>query len=220
MVPGRVAPRPSPRINHDYVHADLDAIVWPRAQQGELSQGRECRRDPAARRCHHAARARAGAFARARSRSAPISRRRRASRPPTTSRRRARGSEEFGGGTGYDMSRDLGVERVARLRAIHLWQGELELAARALGSARWGRPSWPTRRAASATRTAPSVKRRPPAGADFALGGGLNPARGGGAEPGLHADRGRGARTPGGFSNGIGSWREPARMWIATSTAG
>ena len=120
------------RINHDYVQADLEAIVWPglkRVNYPKAETADEIRKlDTIITRLE----------------------RERGIRPGTvqiganieTATGVANGYEivsasprivDFGGGTGYDMSRDLGVEMFVGFDQFVYGRGELELAARVLG---------------------------------------------------------------------------------------
>jgi citrate lyase subunit beta/citryl-CoA lyase len=122
------------RINHDYVEADLEAVIWPglaRVNYPKAETAEEIRKlDRIITRLE----------------------RERGIRPGTieiganieTARGVANGYEiasasprikDFGGGTGYDMSRDLGVEMFVGFDQFVYGKGELELAARALGLA-------------------------------------------------------------------------------------
>ncbi len=120
------------RINHGYVQADLEGIVWPglkRVNYPKTESAEEMRKlDTIITRLE----------------------RERGIRPNTieiganieTSRGVAHAYEiasasprikDFGGGTGYDMSRDLGVEMFVGFDQFVYNKGELELVARALG---------------------------------------------------------------------------------------
>jgi citrate lyase subunit beta/citryl-CoA lyase len=120
------------RINHDYIQADLEAIVWPglkRVNYPKAETAEEIRKlDTIITRLE-------------RERGIP---------PGTveiganieTATGVANGHEiasasprivDFGGGTGYDMSRDLGVEMFVGFDQFVYSKGELELAARVLG---------------------------------------------------------------------------------------
>ena len=83
---------------------------------------------------------------------------------------------EFGGGTGYDMSRDLGVEMFVGFEQFAYGKGELELAARALGLQVRAAPfvantTGSVSDADRAFREAQAARK-----CGFRLGGGLNPA--------------------------------------------
>jgi citrate lyase subunit beta/citryl-CoA lyase len=120
------------RINHDYVEADLEAVIWPglaRVNYPKAETAEEIRKlDVIITRLE----------------------RERGIRPGTveiganieTARGVANGYEiasasprvkDFGGGTGYDMSRDLGVEMFVNFDQFIYGKGELELQTRALG---------------------------------------------------------------------------------------
>ena len=120
------------RINHDYVTADLEAVVWPglkRVNYPKAGSAEEIRRlDEVISRLE----------------------RERGIRPGTveigaaieTARGVANACEiasasprvvDFGGGAGYDMSRDLGVEMFVGFDQFGYGKGELELVARSLG---------------------------------------------------------------------------------------
>jgi citrate lyase subunit beta / citryl-CoA lyase len=120
------------RINHDYVRADLEAVVWPglaRVNYPKAETAEEIRKlDTIITELE----------------------RERGIRPGTieiganieTARGVANGFEiasasprvrDFGGGTGYDMSRDLGVEMFVGFDQFVYGKGELELVTRALG---------------------------------------------------------------------------------------
>ena len=120
------------RINHDYVEADLEAVIWPglaRVNYPKAETAEEIRKlDVIITRLE----------------------RERGMRPGTveiganieTARGVANGYEiasasprvkDFGGGTGYDMSRDLGVEMFVNFDQFVYGKGELELQTRALG---------------------------------------------------------------------------------------
>jgi len=120
------------RINHDYVRADLEAVVWPglaRVNYPKAETAEEIRKLDAI---------------------ITELERERGIRPGTveiganieTARGVANGAEiaaasprikDFGGGTGYDMSRDLGVEMFVGFDQFVYGKGELELVTRALG---------------------------------------------------------------------------------------
>ena len=130
------------RINHDYVQADLEAIVWPglkRANYPKTESASEIRKLDAI---------------------ITSLERERGIRPGTVeigaSVETARGVanafeiasaspriKDFGGGAGYDMSRDLGVEMFVDFDQFVYGKGELELVARALGLEVMGGPYVP-----------------------------------------------------------------------------
>ena len=120
------------RINHDYVRADLEGVVWPglkRVNYPKAETAEEIRKlDAIISELEH----------------------QRGIRPGTveiganieTAVGVANGYEiasasprikDFGGGTGYDMSRDLGVEMFVGFDQFVYGKGELELITRALG---------------------------------------------------------------------------------------
>jgi len=117
--------------------------------------------------------------------------------------------KEFGGGTGYDMSRDLGVEMFVGFEQFAYGKGELELAARALGLQ--------VRAAPFVANTTGSVSDADRALREAQAAASVDSGSAVGSIPPWWSHR-TGAsrrprkrwRTPGGFSNGIGSWREPA----------
>jgi citrate lyase subunit beta/citryl-CoA lyase len=120
------------RINHDYVPADLEGVIWPglaRVNYPKTETAEEIRRLDAI---------------------ITELERKRGIRPGTveiganieTAVGVANGYEiasasprlkDFGGGSGYDMSRDLGVEMFVGFDQFMYGKGELELATRALG---------------------------------------------------------------------------------------
>jgi citrate lyase subunit beta/citryl-CoA lyase len=163
------------RINHDYVLADLEAIVWPglsRVNYPKAEYGSEILRLDAI-----------------------ITRleRERGIRPGTveiganieTAVGVAHGYEiasasprvkDFGGASGYDMSRDLGVEMFVGFDQFIYGKGELELTARALGIEVRGAPfvantTGSVSDGEHAFRQAEAARK-----CGFRLGGGLNPA--------------------------------------------
>jgi citrate lyase subunit beta/citryl-CoA lyase len=163
------------RINHDYVLADLEAIVWPgliRVNYPKVEYGSEIRRlDEVITRLE----------------------RERGMRPGTveiganieTAVGVANGDEiasasprvkDFGGASGYDMSRDLGVEMFVGFDQFVYGKGELELIARTLGIEVRGAPFVANTTGSvsdgdHAFRQAEAARK-----CGFRLGGGLNPA--------------------------------------------
>jgi citrate lyase subunit beta/citryl-CoA lyase len=163
------------RINHDYVLADLEAIVWPglsRVNYPKAEYGSEIRRlDEIITRLE----------------------RERGIRPGTveiganieTALGVANGDEiasasprvkDFGGASGYDMSRDLGVEMFVGFDQFVYGKGELELIARTLGIEARGAPFVANTTGSvsdgdHAFRQAEAARK-----CGFRLGGGLNPA--------------------------------------------
>ncbi len=163
------------RINHDYALADLEAIVWPglsRVNYPKAEYGSEIRRlDEIITRLE----------------------RERGMRPGTveiganieTAVGVANGYEiasasprvqDFGGASGYDMSRDLGVEMFVGFDQFVYGKGELELIARTLGIEVRGAPFVANTTGSvsdgdHAFRQAEAARK-----CGFRLGGGLNPA--------------------------------------------
>jgi citrate lyase subunit beta / citryl-CoA lyase len=120
------------RINHDYVEADLEAVIWPglvKVNYPKAETAAEIRRlDVIITRLERERGIRSGTV----EIGANIE----------TARGVANGYEiaaasprikDFGGGTGYDMSRDLGVEMFVNFDQFVYGKGELELQTRALG---------------------------------------------------------------------------------------
>jgi citrate lyase subunit beta/citryl-CoA lyase len=122
------------RINHDYVEADLEAVVWPglaRVNYPKAETAEEIRMlDAIITRLERERGIRPGTVeiganietALGVANAAQI-----ASASPRI--------KDFGGGAGYDMSRDLGVEMFVGFDQFIYGKGELELTARALGLA-------------------------------------------------------------------------------------
>jgi citrate lyase subunit beta/citryl-CoA lyase len=122
------------RINHDYVEADLEAVVWPglaRVNYPKAETAEEIRQlDVIITRLERERGIRPGTIeiganietARGVANALEI-----ASASPRI--------RDFGGGGGYDMSRDLGVEMFVGFEQFAYGKGELELTARALGLA-------------------------------------------------------------------------------------
>ncbi len=120
------------RINHDYVQADLEGVIWPglaRVNYPKTETAEEMRRlDAIMTELERKRGIRPGAV----EIGANIE----------TALGVANGYEiaaasprikDFGGGSGYDMSRDLGVEMFVGFEQFFYGKGELELATRALG---------------------------------------------------------------------------------------
>ena len=163
------------RINHDYVLADLEAIIWPglsRVNYPKAEYGAEIRKlDEIITRLE----------------------RERGIRPGTveiganieTSVGVANGYEiasasprvkDFGGAAGYDMSRDLGVEMFVGFDQFVYGKGECELIARVLGIEVRASPfvantTGSVSDSDLAFRQAEAARK-----CGFRLGGGLNPA--------------------------------------------
>jgi citrate lyase subunit beta/citryl-CoA lyase len=163
------------RINHDYVLADLEAIVWPglsRVNYPKAEYGAEIRKlDEIITRLE----------------------RERGIRPGTveiganieTAVGVANGCEiasasprvqDFGGASGYDMSRDLGVEMFVGFDQFVYGKGECELIARTLGLEAHATPFVANTTGSvsdpeHAFRTAEAARK-----CGFRHGGGLNPA--------------------------------------------
>jgi citrate lyase subunit beta / citryl-CoA lyase len=163
------------RINHDYILADLEAIVWPglsRVNYPKAEYGAEIRKlDEIITRLE----------------------RERGIRPGTveiganieTSVGVANGYEiasasprvkDFGGAAGYDMSRDLGVEMFVGFDQFVYGKGECELIARVLGIEVRASPfvantTGSVSDSDLAFRQAEAARK-----CGFRLGGGLNPA--------------------------------------------
>jgi citrate lyase subunit beta/citryl-CoA lyase len=122
------------RINHDYVEADLEAVVWPglsRVNYPKAETADEMHKlDVIITRLERERGIRPGTIeiganietARGVANALEI-----ASASPRI--------KDFGGGGGYDMSRDLGVEMFVGFDQFVYGKGELELTARALGLA-------------------------------------------------------------------------------------
>ena len=120
------------RINHDYVQADLEAIVWPglkRVNYPKTESADEIRKlDAAITRLERERGIRPGTI--------EIGAAIETARGVSNAYQIASSSPrivDFGGGAGYDMSRDLGVEMFVGFDQFVYGKGELELTARALG---------------------------------------------------------------------------------------
>ena len=185
------------RINHDLVHADLEAIVWPglsKVNYPKAESAEEIRLlDDVITRLERERGIRPGTVeigANIETATGVAAAYDIASASPRV--------KEFGGGSGYDMSRDLGVEMFVGFEQFAYGKGELELAARALGLEVRAAPFVPTRRAASVTRAAPSVKPRPPASVDSGSAAGSIPPWWSRRTGASRRPRKK-SRTPGGF---------------------
>jgi citrate lyase subunit beta / citryl-CoA lyase len=122
------------RINHDYVAADLEAAVWPglaRVNYPKAETAAEIRKlDVIITRLERERGIRPGTV--------EIGANIETARGVANALEIAAASprvQDFGGGGGYDMSRDLGVEMFVGFDQFAYGKGELELTARALGIA-------------------------------------------------------------------------------------
>jgi citrate lyase subunit beta/citryl-CoA lyase len=120
------------RINHDYLRADLEAVVWPglaRVNYPKAETAEEIRRlDAIITELERQRGIRPGTI--------EIGANIETARGVANSYEIASASpriRDFGGGSGYDMSRDLGVEMFVGFDQFVYGKGELELVARALG---------------------------------------------------------------------------------------
>ncbi|MCE2403907.1 MAG: hypothetical protein J4F43_01990 [Dehalococcoidia bacterium] len=120
------------RINHDYVQADLEAIVWPgldRVNYPKAETAEEVRKlDRIITRLERERGIRPGTVqigANIETATGVVNGYEMAAASPRI--------VDLGGGTGYDMSRDLGIEMFVGFDQFVYSKGELELAARALG---------------------------------------------------------------------------------------
>ncbi len=120
------------RINHDYVEADLEAVVWPglaRVNYPKAETAAEiCKLDVIITHLERERGIRPGTV--------EIGANIETARGVANAREIATASpriKDFGGGGGYDMSRDLGVEMFVGFDQFVYGKGELELAARASG---------------------------------------------------------------------------------------
>ena len=120
------------RINHDLVQADLEGVVWPglaRVNYPKAEYAREIRKlDEIITRLERERGIRPGTIeigANIETSVGVANAYDIASASPRV--------KEFGGATGYDMSRDLGVEMFVGFDQFVYGKGEVELAARALG---------------------------------------------------------------------------------------
>src|SRR5438105_4443716 len=120
------------RINHDYVHADLDAIVWPglnKVNYPKAETAEEIRLlDVVITRLERERGIRPGTVeigANIETATGVANGYEIASASPRV--------QDFGGAAGYDMSRDLGVEMFVGFDQFVYGKGECELIARVLG---------------------------------------------------------------------------------------
>jgi citrate lyase subunit beta/citryl-CoA lyase len=120
------------RINHDYVEADLEAVIWPglaRVNYPKAETAEEIRKlDRIITRLERERGIRPGTVeigANIETARGVVNGYDIASASPRV--------EDFGGGSGYDMSRDLGVEMFVGFDQFVYGKGELELQTRALG---------------------------------------------------------------------------------------
>jgi citrate lyase subunit beta/citryl-CoA lyase len=120
------------RINHDYVEADLEAVIWPglaRVNYPKAETAEEIRKlDRIITRLERERGIRPGTVeigANIETARGVVNGYDIASASPRV--------KDFGGGSGYDMSRDLGVEMFVGFDQFVYGKGELELQTRALG---------------------------------------------------------------------------------------
>jgi citrate lyase subunit beta / citryl-CoA lyase len=120
------------RINHDYVEADLEGVIWPglsRVNYPKAETAEEIRKlDVIITRLERERGIRPGTV--------EIGANIETARGVANAHEIASASSrvrDFGGGGGYDMSRDLGVEMFVGFDQFLYGKGELELVARALG---------------------------------------------------------------------------------------
>ena len=120
------------RINHDYVQADLEAIVWPGLNRVNYPKaetaGEILKLDETITRLEMERGIRPGTV--------QIGANIETATGVVNGYEMASASHrivDLGGGTGYDMSRDLGVEMFVGFDQFAYSRGELELAARVLG---------------------------------------------------------------------------------------
>jgi citrate lyase subunit beta / citryl-CoA lyase len=120
------------RINHDYIEADLEGVVWPglsRVNYPKAETAEEIRKlDVIITRLERERGIRPGTV--------EIGANIETARGVANANEIATASSrirDFGGGGGYDMSRDLGVEMFVGFDQFVYGKGELELTARALG---------------------------------------------------------------------------------------
>jgi citrate lyase subunit beta/citryl-CoA lyase len=120
------------RINHDYVEADLEGVVWPglsRVNYPKAETAEEIHKlDVIITRLERERGIRPGTM--------EIGANIETARGVANAHEIASASSrvrDFGGGGGYDMSRDLGVEMFVGFDQFVYGKGELELVARALG---------------------------------------------------------------------------------------
>jgi citrate lyase subunit beta / citryl-CoA lyase len=119
------------RINHAYVRADLEAVVWPglaRVNYPKAETAEEIRKlDAIITELERQRGIRPGSV----EIGANIETARGVANGPEIASASPR-VKDFGGGTGYDMSRDLGVEMFVGFDQFIYGKGELELVTRAL----------------------------------------------------------------------------------------
>ena len=120
------------RINHGYVEADLEAILWPglnRVNYPKTESAEEVRKlDAIITRLERERGIRPGTVeigVNIETAKGVVNAYEIASASPRI--------KDFGGGAGYDMSRDLGVEMFVEFDQFVYGKGEMELVARALG---------------------------------------------------------------------------------------
>ena len=130
------------RINHDYVQADLEAVVWPglkRVNYPKTATGEEVRKlDAIITRLEQERGIQPGTV--------EIGIAIETGQGVTNSYEIATASpriRDFGGGLGYDMSRDLGMEMFVAYDQFVYLKGEQDLVARALGVEIHGSPFVP-----------------------------------------------------------------------------
>ena len=194
------------RINHDYVLADLEAIVWPglsRVNYPKAETGAEIRRlDEIITRLERERGIRPGTVEIGANIETAVGVAN-GYEIVTASRR----GHDFGGASGYDMSRDLGVEMFVGFDQFVYGKGEVELVARTLGLEVHATPFVPNTTGSvsdpeHAFRTAEAARK-----CGFRHGGGLNPAVVEAAKPWLYALGG--GRAPG----PLGARTVPAAGW-------
>jgi citrate lyase subunit beta/citryl-CoA lyase len=163
------------RINHDTMLADLEGVIWPGLQRVNYPKAEHaeeiCQLDAIITRLERERGMRPGTVeigANIETALGVANGLAIASASPRV--------KEFGGGQGYDMSRDLGVEMFVGFDQFVYGKGELELAARTLGLEVRASPFVANRTgsvsdAERAGREAEAARR-----CGFRLGGGLNPA--------------------------------------------
>lgn len=162
------------RINHDLVLADLEGVVWPglsKVNYPKAEHAREIRKlDEIITRLERERGIRPGTI--------EIGANIETSVGVANCHEIAAASprvKEFGGASGYDMSRDLGVEMFVGFDQFVYGKGEVELAARALGLEPRSAPFTPNTTGSvsdldRAFREAEAARR-----CGFRIGGGLHP---------------------------------------------
>lgn len=162
------------RINHDLVLADLEGVVWPglsKVNYPKAEHAQEIRKlDEIITRLERERGIRPGTV--------EIGANIETSVGVANCREIAAASprvKEFGGASGYDMSRDLGVEMFVGFDQFMYGKGEVELAARALGLEPRAAPFTPNTTGSvsdldRAFREAEAARR-----CGFRIGGGLHP---------------------------------------------